>query len=77
VVRQLRVTTQGIVRTIAAKGTVTGRNAAWTVADRCDGTLTRARKGHVAVTSRHGTRIVRAGHSLLIRARLFRARQHG
>jgi hypothetical protein len=78
VVRQLAVTTtKGVVRTVAAKSAVTGRNASWTVADRCDGTLTRVRKGRVAVTARHRTKTVRAGHSLLIRARLFRARQHG
>jgi hypothetical protein len=77
VVRQLRVVTKGVIRTVAAKGVVTGRNASWTVADRCDGTLTRVRRGRVAVTARHRTRTVRAGHSLLIRARLFRARQHG
>jgi hypothetical protein len=77
VVRQLRVATKGVLRTVAARGTVTGRDASWTVADRCDGTLTRVRKGRVAVAARHRTKTVRAGHSLLIRARLFRARQHG
>jgi hypothetical protein len=77
VVRQLRITTKGVLRTVAAKGAMTGRNASWTVADRCDGTLTHVRKGRVAVTARRRTKTVRAGHSLLIRARLFRARQHG
>jgi hypothetical protein len=77
VVRRLRITTKGVLRTVAAKGAVTGRNASWTVADRCDGTLTHVRKGRVAVTARRRTKTVRAGHSLLIRARLFRARQHG
>lgn len=78
VVRQLVVTTtKGVVRTVAAKGVVSGRNASWTVADRCDGTLTRVRKGRVAVAAGHRTKTVRAGHSLLIPARLFRARQHG
>jgi mannose-6-phosphate isomerase-like protein (cupin superfamily) len=35
------------------------------------------RKGRVAVAAGHRTKTVRAGHSLLIPARLFRARQHG
>jgi hypothetical protein len=78
VIRRLVVTTtKGVIRTVAAKGVVKGRSAAWTVADRCDGTFTQVRKGHVAVTAGHRTKIVRAGHSLLIRAALFRARQHG
>jgi hypothetical protein len=76
VVRQLSVTSKGVIRTVAAKGVVTGRNASWTVADGCHGTLTRVRKGRVAVAAGHRTKVVPAGHSLLIRARLFTARQH-
>jgi hypothetical protein len=75
VVRGLSVVTKGVFRTVAAKAVVKGRNAAWTASDRCDGTLTKVTKGKVAVTARHRTRTVRAGHSLLIRARLFAARR--
>jgi len=63
---------------VAAKAVVKGRNAAWTTSDRCDGTLTRVTRGKVAVKAGHRTRTVRAGHGLLIRAKLFAARRrHG
>jgi hypothetical protein len=75
VVRRLSVVTKGVFRTVAAKAVVKGRGAAWTAADRCDGTLTTVTQGRVAVTAGHRTRTVRAGHSLLIRARLFAARR--
>jgi hypothetical protein len=75
VVRRLSVVTKGVFRTVAAKAVVKGRNAAWTASDRCDGTLTTVKKGKVAVTAGRHTRTVRAGHALLIRARLFAARR--
>jgi hypothetical protein len=75
VVRRLSVVTKGVFRTVAARAVVKGRNAAWTTSDRCDGTLTTVKRGRVAVTAGKRTRTVRAGHSLLIRARLFTARQ--
>jgi hypothetical protein len=74
-VRTLTIAAKGVFRTVAAKGVVKGRNATWTVSDRCDGTLTTVKRGRVAVTSRHRTQTVRAGRRLLIKARLFGARR--
>ncbi len=76
VVRTLSITAKGVFRTLGGAGTATGRNAAWTIADRCDGTQVRVTKGRVAVAARHGRSVtLRAGHALLLRARLFKARQ--
>jgi hypothetical protein len=77
IVRTLSVVAKGTFRTVPMRGIVTGRNATWTSSDRCDGTLTTVRRGQVSV--RHGRRTIRvtAGHSYLIKARLFAARKAG
>jgi hypothetical protein len=76
VVRTLRVVAKkGVFRAVAAKGVVRGAGASWTVSDRCDGTLTKVTKGKVAVKAGKQTRTVRAGHQLLLKARLFAAKQ--
>ena len=75
-VRKLVVSVpKGVLRTAGMKGVARGRNAAWTIADRCDGTLTSVRKGRVAVTAGRRTVRVRPGRSYLIQARLFAARR--
>jgi hypothetical protein len=75
VVRALSVNvSKGVIRTLAMKGTITGRAAAWTTADRCDGTVTTVRRGRVSVRAGRRTVVVRAGHSYRIRARLFAAK---
>src|SRR5439155_23233448 len=51
VVRTLSLSAKGVFRTVGARRVTTGRNATWTTADRCDGTLTRVRRGHVSVRS--------------------------
>ena len=53
---------------------MTGRNATWTSEDRCDGTLTRVRRGRVSVRAARRTVTVRAGRAYLVKARLFGAR---
>jgi hypothetical protein len=60
----------GRYRTRGAGSVTTVRGTAWYVEDRCDGTLTRVRKGSVSVrdSRRHRSVIVRAGHSYLARA---------
>ncbi|HEY7374139.1 MAG TPA: FG-GAP-like repeat-containing protein, partial [Polyangia bacterium] len=75
VIRKLSVVSKGVFRTVAAKAVVKGANASWTASDRCDGSLTKVTHGKVAVKAGHRTRTVRAGHSLLIRAKLFAARR--
>jgi hypothetical protein len=73
-VRKLVVSVpKGVLRTAGKKGVARGRNAAWTMADGCDGTLTTVRKGRVAVTAGRRTVLVRPGRSYLIHARLFAA----
>ena len=49
----------------------TVRGTAWTIADRCDGTLTSVSQGSVTVNDlvRHVNVVVRAGHSYLAKAR--------
>ena len=75
-VRRLLVSVpKGVLRTAGMKGVARGRNAAWTIADRCDGTLTSVRKGRVAVTAGRRTVRVRPGRSYLVQARLFAARR--
>ena len=74
VVRRLTIAAKGVFRTVGAAAPAKGRGATWSIADRCDGTLTRAIRGRVSV--RHGSRTVtvRPGRSYLARARLFGAR---
>jgi hypothetical protein len=75
VVRKLSGATQGTFRVVPKKGIVTGRNATWTTADRCDGTLTTVRRGRVTVRRGHRSIRVSAGHRYRIAARLFAARR--
>ncbi|HEY6891691.1 MAG TPA: LamG-like jellyroll fold domain-containing protein [Solirubrobacter sp.] len=78
VVRTLSVTTaKGVFRTVAAKGTIGGAKATWTVSDTCSGTLTAVRKGKVSVKAGKRTKTLKAGQRYLIKARLFAARQSG
>jgi hypothetical protein len=62
-------------RTIAIKG----RRPTYSVSDRCNGTLTRVERGRgrvrVVAKQTGRRRVVRAGHALRIRARLFAARK--
>jgi hypothetical protein len=77
VVRTLSVTTtKGVFRTVAAKGTIKGQKATWTVSDTCTGTLTQVKKGRVSVKAGKRTKTVKAGQRYLIEARLFAARQN-
>jgi hypothetical protein len=75
IVRTLSVTAKGLFRTVGKKGVVTGRNAAWSTSDRCDGTLTTVRRGSVSVRAARRTVRVRAGHRYLIKAQLFAAKR--
>jgi hypothetical protein len=61
----------GKFRTKGRYAAATTRGTVWTIADRCDGTLTHVRKDSVTVNDfvRHKTIILRAGHSYLARAR--------
>jgi hypothetical protein len=61
----------GKFRTKGRYAAATTRGTVWSVADRCDGTLTHVSKDSVTVNDfvRHKTIIVRAGHSYLARAR--------
>jgi hypothetical protein len=75
VVRRLTVAAKGVFRTVGAAAPAKGSSGAtWSIADRCDGTLTRSIRGRVSV--RHGGRTitVRPGRSYLARARLFGAK---
>jgi hypothetical protein len=78
IVRTLSGSGAGFFRTIGAASTaIVAGNATWSVEDRCDGTLTSVGSGRVRVLDRHThrTRTVRAGQALLVRARMFAARQ--
>ena len=62
---------QGPVQDPRTLRAATVRGTTWDTADRCDGTLTRVRRGIVTVTDlvRHKTVAVRAGHSYLAKPR--------
>src|SRR5262249_52900112 len=75
VVRSLTVVAKGLFRAVPAKGLVTAKSATFTTSDRCDGTLTKVKRGKVAVKAGKRTRTVKAGHSLLLKARLFGAKR--
>lgn len=78
VVRTLSGAGAGFFRTVGAASTaIVAGTATWSVADRCDGTLTSVGRGRVRVLDlhTHRTRTVRAGQAFLVRARLFAARQ--
>jgi hypothetical protein len=61
----------GNFRTRGGYSVATVRGTVWYVEDRCDGTLTRVRRGSVRVRDlrRHRTVVVRAGNSYLARAK--------
>jgi hypothetical protein len=65
----LRASAHGKFRTTGRYSAATVRGTKWTVADRCDGTLTHDITDSVTVTDfvRHRTIVLRAGHSYLAR----------
>ena len=69
-VRRLRGNARGRYRTRGRRSAATVRGTVWEVTDRCDGTLTKVRRGKVAVRDfrRRKTVVVRAGKSYLARA---------
>ena len=66
-VRKLSGNAKGRFRTRGRNAAATVRGTVWTTADRCDGTVTRVKRGKVAVRDfrRRRTIIVRAGKSYL------------
>jgi hypothetical protein len=70
-IRRLRGNARGRFRTRGKYSSATVRGTDWTVTDRCDGTLTKVRRGSVVVRSLRRKKkpvIVRAGRSRLVRA---------
>ena len=69
-IRRLRGNTRGRFRTTGRNSSATVRGTIWEVVDRCDGTLTRVKRGRVVVRDfrRKKTVIVRAGKSYLARS---------
>jgi hypothetical protein len=69
VLQLLHATAKGRFRTRGRYSAATVLGTAWDTADRCDGTLTRVRRGTVVVNdfARHKTVAVHAGHSYLAR----------
>ncbi|HET6870964.1 MAG TPA: hypothetical protein VFH80_33950, partial [Solirubrobacteraceae bacterium] len=67
----LKASAHGKFRTSGRYSAATVRGTIWTVADRCDGTLTHVITDSVAVTDfvRHKTIILHAGQSYLAKAR--------
>ncbi len=62
-IRSLSVRGSGPFRVVGRSATDRPSGlAAFTVVDRCDGTVVRVKRGKAAVTSKRGTKIVRAGH---------------
>jgi hypothetical protein len=70
VIRRLKGNGRGRFRTRGRYSAATVRGTIWTVEDRCDGTLTKVKRGKVAVRDfrRHKTITVKAGKSYLARA---------
>jgi hypothetical protein len=70
VIRRLSGNARGRFRTRGRHSAATVRGTVWEVIDRCDGTLTKVKRGRVAVRDfrRKRTVIVRAGKSYLARA---------
>lgn len=71
--------TKGVFRVLGGAGIVTATRATWSTQDLCAGTRTIVGKGRVRVLdiNHQTTATVRAGRSLLVRARLFTAKVHG
>jgi hypothetical protein len=76
-VRRLWGDGKGRFRTRGRNSAATVRGTVWLVEDRCEGTLTRVKRGVVAVRDRRTgrTRLVRAGQQLLVRTPSRRARR--
>jgi hypothetical protein len=70
VVNSMKTSVHGRFRTKGKYGAATARSTAWTMSDRCDGTLTVVTRGTVTVQDfvRHVKVIVRRGHRYLARA---------
>ena len=70
IVRRLRGNARGRFRTRGRHSAATVRGTVWEVVDRCDGTLTKVKRGSVRVRDfrRKRTVIVRAGKSYLAKA---------
>jgi hypothetical protein len=68
-VRRLRANAKGRYRTRGRHSAATVRGTTWTVADRCDGTLTTVKRGEVAVRDFRlkKTIVLKAGKSYLAR----------
>jgi 6-phosphogluconolactonase len=79
VVRSVTGVAKGVYRTMGAASTTSVTQGAWTVQDRCDGTLTTVRTGRATVSYRQRRRAhlarLRAGQSLLVRARFLQAKR--
>jgi hypothetical protein len=69
-IRRLRSSATGRFRTRGRNSSATVRGTIWTIADRCDGTLTTVKRGKVAVRDfrRRKTVLVRTGKSYLAKA---------
>ena len=69
-IRRLRANARGRFRTNGRNSSATVRGTIWDIADRCDGTLTKVRRGSVVVRDFRRKRniVVRAGKSYLARA---------
>jgi Tol biopolymer transport system component len=69
-IRQLRANARGRFRTSGRHSSATVRGTAWQMEDRCDGTLTRVKRGRVVVRDfrRRRNITVRAGKSYLAKA---------
>ena len=69
-IRRLRGNAKGRYRTRGRHSAATVRGTVWDVIDRCDGTLTKVKRGKVAVTDfrRNKTILLRAGKSYLARS---------
>jgi len=70
-IRRLRARANGRYRTSGRNSSATVRGTEWTMTDRCDGTLTKVKRGSVVVRDFRRKRnvVVRAGKSYLAKAR--------
>ena len=70
-IRRLRASARGRYRTSGQNSSATVRGTVWEVVDRCDGTLTKVKRGTVVVRDFRLKKnvVVRAGKSYLARAR--------
>jgi hypothetical protein len=77
IVQSLHGVAKGIYQTIGAASITSVTKGAWTVQDRCDGTLTAVTSGHATVTitrGKHRIINVSAGKTLLAKARFLQAK---